>query len=722
VEDTPASSSSGVGSSEVQPVPGLDAAQVEDTSAGSSGGGSEEPAGGRTASPYAMRPWLEYEELSKCPTWYFGSSPPNVEGHLPEPRPSIRPLGGATCQVPLGPRVRVVFAGQRGKSAGGDNADEELDALPDWRQREALRNEREDHHNILVSEVMLQLRCRVGAIDVKEEDESDRTNDETTTRLMLHPLPFREPNGVGLYAAHKVLVSGGGIAIWAGTREAVAYAITSLISTFAIKTRTDPIQWMQMPPVDVSRRALDLQCAEYDTFDGAALSYRGLMVDVARHFLPIEELVRIMHVMSMLKLNVLHLHLSDDQGWRLGLSEFPELNDFGSRRGRNVNSAGSKYRRVGVRSNLDGSEWYNRMQTHILRRVARLLHITLVPEIDVPAHSAALIRAAQAAGQSDRNHGTASIGALSTLDGVVEVHEGCVEQPCESGTPIGRCPSNLAVNCMGGTHGLLVPTSGTVAVVQRVIDATLRQHFPSSPYLHIGGDETSQFSESKIMTPSRREALRDLWSRNGEAVTLSTAHGRFLAKLQAYARDEHRRTPVIWDDSMHTLKKAYTLGNHVAADDALLEQQLPVVQWWRDWSSESRWDTFRRLPVLKILSPTSNTYLDASQHAHREEDKYPVQDGTVTINDVWKLSTMLTSLETDRVLGVEGCLWSETLVNTSVLWYQLLPRMAALAHIAWTGTSAVDQGVDSLHRFGQMSSRLRTLVESTLDTASLLYL
>lgn len=680
-----------------------------------------------TTSPFVVRPWPQYDDLSKCPSWDFGPTSAD-EGldqpwMLPEPRTPVHRFGGSDCRVPFGPRIRVSFAGLRGKEGYGD--DEEMNTIADWKEREALRRSREEHHDILMAEVLLQLRCRVAGIDVLELEEDDGGVDDGSTRVILHPMPSDEVKSVGLHAAHKIVVSRGAVAIWAGTRESVAYAVSSLIHVFmemhySNGDGTPVVQWMRMPTVDASRGNIALICGAYEDFDGAVLSYRGLMVDVARHFLTIAELVRIMHVMSHLKLNALHLHLSDDQGWRLAMSEFPELSSFGSRRGPNVNPPNSKYGAMGIRDNTEEPEAFTVSDTRRLRRVARLLHIALIPEVDVPAHSAALIRAAEASRRrTNRSAFQFSVdkrgqfeGTLGALDGVVEVHEGCRELDCDekkrSDSEGGKCANRLAVNCMGGTHGLVIPTKGSVEVVKALIDSALRRHFPSSPYIHIGGDETAQFSEPKIMTQALRSELEELWGgASGGRLSLAQAHHRLHTALRRYVRLQHKRSSIVWDDAVASIIKEERLIEPKLGEQ--LGDDPVVVQWWRDWHPDARWQSFRHVPVLKILSPTSSTYFDASQHSDRKEDLYHVQDGTVTVEDVWKLSELIKTPEADGVLGVSACLWSETLVNASVVWYQLLPRLAALAAVAWGGGDGKHVGFDASAR------KLLSLVNATLS-------
>lgn len=123
--------------------------------------------------------------------------------------------------------------------------------------------------------------------------------------------------------------------------------------------------------------------------DEPRFGWRGLMLDVARHFLPKADVLRYLDLVAAHKLNVLHLHLTDDQGWRIEIKRYPRLTEIGAWREQTM---------VGVRENeqRDGRPhggYYTRDDLREIVAYAAARHITVVPEIDIPGHSQAAIAA-----------------------------------------------------------------------------------------------------------------------------------------------------------------------------------------------------------------------------------------------------------------------------------------------------------------------------------------
>ncbi|MDQ0241629.1 beta-N-acetylhexosaminidase [Arthrobacter bambusae] len=123
--------------------------------------------------------------------------------------------------------------------------------------------------------------------------------------------------------------------------------------------------------------------------DHPLFGYRGAMLDVARHFMPKDNLLRFIEVMAMHKLNVLHLHLTDDQGWRIQINRYPKLTETGA--WRRESSLGSW--RAGIFDGLPHGGFYSQDDLREVVAFAAERHITVIPEIDVPGHSQAAIAA-----------------------------------------------------------------------------------------------------------------------------------------------------------------------------------------------------------------------------------------------------------------------------------------------------------------------------------------
>ncbi|WP_127360218.1 beta-N-acetylhexosaminidase [Actinacidiphila soli] len=183
--------------------------------------------------------------------------------------------------------------------------------------------------------------------------------------------------------------------------------------------------------------------------DEPRFGWRGVMLDVARHFMPKDGVLRYLDLLAAHKLNVLHLHLTDDQGWRVEIKRYPRLTEVGAWRART---------KVGLRESPLWDErphggYYTQDDIREIVAYAADRHITVVPEIDIPGHSQAAIAAYPELGNTDVID-TTTLPVLSSW---------------------------------GVNPNVLAPTDGTLRFYEDVLDELL-ELFPS-PFFHIGGDE-----------------------------------------------------------------------------------------------------------------------------------------------------------------------------------------------------------------------------------------
>ncbi|MBN8881306.1 MAG: family 20 glycosylhydrolase [Salana multivorans] len=336
--------------------------------------------------------------------------------------------------------------------------------------------------------------------------------------------------------------------------------------------------------------------------DGPRFAYRGFMLDVARHFHPPRTICEILDLMAELKLNHLHLHLSDDQGWRLAIDGRPELTGIGAstqcQGGAGPDGGGYLTR-----------EDYRRIQDH-----AASLAITVVPEIDVPGHTNAVL---------------VSYPELA-VDGVTPV-------PYE-GAEVGFSQLDAANE---ETYRFW-----TEVVSQLAADT-------DGPYLHLGGDEALEMTERDFLTFLER------------AFAIVAATGK---------------TPVAWHEA--------------GRSDAI--PAGAVGQYWNfvrpRTASEDRFGIdhadcaggFPRQGGRLILSPSDAVYLD-----HREAEGLPgvawaAGPTPLRASYEWEPSAVLPDVPDDAILGVEAALWTEYLGTREELLELMLPRLAAVAELAWS--------------------------------------
>ncbi|MBM3891905.1 MAG: beta-N-acetylhexosaminidase, partial [Verrucomicrobia bacterium] len=181
---------------------------------------------------------------------------------------------------------------------------------------------------------------------------------------------------------YRLSVSASGVRIRAASKAGLFYGGITLCQLLPplvfgaqrVQTVPQPDQWT-MP------------CAEIE--DRPRFAWRGLLLDPARHFLPLEFIKKFVDVMALHKLNTLQLHLTDDQGWRVEIKKYPRLTQIGSVR--------QESPRKGDRKQGDGTPYgpffYTREQIRDLVAYARARHVTLVPEIEMPGHLLAALAA-----------------------------------------------------------------------------------------------------------------------------------------------------------------------------------------------------------------------------------------------------------------------------------------------------------------------------------------
>ena len=252
-------------------------------------------------------------------------------------------------------------------------------------------------------------------------------------------------------------------------------------------------------PARVEGMAWAMPCVEIE--DCPRFSWRGLHLDVSRHFLPKEFVKKYLDLMALHKLNVFHWHLTDDQGWRLEVKRYPRLTEVGAwRRQTQVGRSRERPRR------FDGKPhggYYSQADVREIVAYARERFITVLPEIDVPGHTQAAIAAYP------------QLGAAR---------------------PGGPAPEVLTY--WGGCEVVLNATEETMAFVQGVLEEVL-ELFPGA-YIHVGGDEVDRALWREDARTAERLGELDLKS-------LEELQGWFVRRLDAFLTERGRRL-VGWDE------------------------------------------------------------------------------------------------------------------------------------------------------------------------------
>ncbi|WP_405116782.1 beta-N-acetylhexosaminidase [Micromonospora sp. NBC_01405] len=319
--------------------------------------------------------------------------------------------------------------------------------------------------------------------------------------------------------------------------------------------------------------------------DRPRFPYRGAMLDVARHFFAVADVLRVIDHLARYKLNHLHLHLTDDQGWRIAVDTRPRLATVGG-----ATEVG------GGPGGCYTAADYRRVVRYAARR-----HVTVVPEIDLPGHTNAALTA------------------------YPELAPERVAPPPYTGTAVGFSYLDPVDE---RTYAFVADVLGEVAA-----------HTPG-PYLHIGGDEAFKVPPD--------------------------VYARFVERLQGIVADTGK-TVVGW---------------HQIAPAGHAEGR--ILQWWGTQGNDPVAAEAVRRGARLILSPANHAYLDM-----RYAPDTPIGHDWAGLIDVaraydWDPGTHLDGVPAEAVFGVEAPLWTEFVTSLAEIEFMLLPRLPAVAELAWS--------------------------------------
>jgi hexosaminidase len=225
---------------------------------------------------------------------------------------------------------------------------------------------------------------------------------------------------------------------------------------------------MQLIPVDAKTEA---KIPSVEITDEPRFGYRGMHLDISRHFMPVEFLKKYIDMMAQYKFNTFHWHLTDDQGWRIEIKKYPKLTEVGSRRKESVKERNlTPY--IGDGIPVEG--FYTQEQIKDVIAYAKAKHITTIPEIELPGHASAAIAAYP------------ELGCKENFEYKVQTTWGIFKE-------------------------VFCPTEKTFQFLEDVLSETIAL-FPDSPYVHIGGDEVlkDHWKESAFVTElKQKENLKD---------------------------------------------------------------------------------------------------------------------------------------------------------------------------------------------------------------------
>jgi hexosaminidase len=424
----------------------------------------------------------------------------------------------------------------------------------------------------------------------------DGTNAEVTAIAQAFATMLRPSTGFPLVVTSSIPDSvGGHIRMWiSGSRphlgeEGYELNVTSHAVTLTANRPAGLFRGIQtlrqMLPAEVESD-MGVARAEWplpalSIVDQPRFAWRGAMLDVSRHFFSVDEVKQYIDMLALYKMNVLHLHLSDDQGWRIEIKSRPKLTAMSS----------------GTQVGGGAGGFYTQQDYQTIVRYAQDRYITVVPEIDMPGHTNAALVAYPEFSCSTR-------------------------------------PSQIFTQTEVGWSTFCVDKEGTYALIDDIVREI--SAITPGPYFHMGGDEVQALTNEQYI--------------------------RFVERVKTIV-NRHGKKLVGWEE----ITKARLDGNTLA----------------QQWKSDSATAALQYGAKL-IMSPAKRVYIDMKYTQATELGLSWA--ATVEVRDAydWDPALYMTGVSESHMVGVEAALWSETIRNITAAQYLAMPRLPAIAEVAWT--------------------------------------
>lgn len=417
---------------------------------------------------------------------------------------------------------------------------------------------------------------------------------------------LKKISGIG-DEGYKLSVSPTSIVVSANTPRGIFFGVQSII------------QLLPQVRTNASMKVPSLEITDYPRFQ-----WRGMHLDVVRHFFTPNTVKEYIDLMSTYKFNTLHWHLSDDQGWRLEIKKYPKLTSVGAWRAdrRGISWGMSEESKPGEPTTYGG--YYTQEQVKDIVRYAQQRNITIVPELDVPGHSGAAIAA----------------------------------------YPYLSCNGKAQTMITGGIYPkdysftLCVGKDSVYTFMKNVLTEVM-QLFPSK-YIHIGGDEvdkTAWTTDSTCQRLMRKEHLENV----------DELQSYFIRKMEKFLVS-HGRKLIGWDE--------------------ILEGGLAPEATVMSWRGISGGIAAAKMHHDVVMTPGEPLYFDHYQAGPEGEPVAIGGMNTLKmVYDYDPIPKELSADESNYVIGAQANLWGEFISTHAHVEYMVLPRMLALAEAVWTPLS-----------------------------------
>lgn len=422
-----------------------------------------------------------------------------------------------------------------------------------------------------------------------------------------------DKSGSAVKGAYKISVSAKGVLVSAKEPAGLFYGLQTLLQL--------------LPPAVESTgktgSAFKLAMVEID--DAPRFAWRGLMLDVARHFFTVDEVKQFIDQMAKYKFNVLHWHLADDQGWRIEIKSLPRLTEIGAWRPEKVGTFGDMTVPGPDEPKTYGG-FYTQDQVRDVIAYARSRYVDILPEIDVPGHSMAAI---------------AAFPDLACIPGVTAPSAGdkFMEWPASG-------------HFYGLVDNSLCPANEEVYVFLDKVFTEVAQLFPFE-YIHMGGDETARNFWEKS------DAIKELMKREN-LKNLDEVQSYFVKRVAKIIASKGKKM-IGWDEIM----------DGGLADNATI----------MSWRGLQKGADAAKDGHYVVMTPTDFVYLDYMQSDVSME---PPVYASLRLGKTYQFEPLPQGVDAKYILGGQGNLWTEQVYTFRQVQYMIWPRAFAISEVLWS--------------------------------------
>lgn len=440
---------------------------------------------------------------------------------------------------------------------------------------------------------------------------------------------------------------------------------------------------MMMPPRSWASPQSEISIPAANVSDTPRFGYRSFMLDVARNFQTKQQVLKIIDLLALYKINTLHFHLNDDEGWRLEIPSLPELVEVGSKRGHSHPLHPS----YGSGAEIDvfpGSGYYSKADFIEILKYAKARHVQVIPEIETPGHARAAIKAMDVRYERLKKMGNFAAATQYLLRDTLDVSNY-------------RSVQGYKDNIMN------IALPSTYAFIEKVVDEVREMYtLAQAPLktIHIGGDEVpagvweKSPAIAQLMKAEQIATIDDLWYYYiGRANQILKKKGLYLSG---------------WEEVAMRKTKLDGKNRYIANPD-FTNQNFHAYVWnnvW-GWGSEDLAYRLANAGYKVVLSAVTNFYFDLAYEADADEpglywgsfvdvDKpfyfIPLDyyrsakedpQGNPIDTSIFTGKERLTEYGASNIVGLQSQIWSEKIRGAKELEYMLLPKLLGFAERAW---------------------------------------